>query len=142
MVEKKQDEIVEEDIVDDETAVLDDELDLEKDLALETDTGEASITDEEAGEVVAEGTGKQVIDIDTTIVPQLEGLQPGDTIELITTFKVIRGDENSVTVEAIDFLPTSELESPEAPAGPEGGAPPPAGPEGGAPAGGLGGLLG
>lgn len=97
------------------------------DVALAEETGEATVPDEEALEAVEAEEGAQRIMIDPTEVPQLANLNPGDKIDLITTYNVIRKGDDGVEVEAVNFLPSEEVGAP-----PEEGleAPAPAAPPG------------
>ena len=120
MPETKDEEVrVEEDILegaeDLEPEVGEDELG----AAIGEDTGETEITEEEAEAGVAGEEGKQKIAIEYSEAPQFEGMNPGDEIELITTYKVIRKTDTGVEVETIDFMPLEEMEEP-----PEAGMPP------------------
>lgn len=111
--------------------------------ALAEETGEMEVPEGEAEEVVAGEAAGQRLTIPLTDVPDFEGLQPGDEADLITTFRVVRIDENEVEVEPIDYTSAEEMEEPPA----EEGAPAvaPAGIPGGVPgapgAGGLEGLV-
>ncbi len=141
---EKNEVAVEEDLFEEEEDVTGAEDDEALENAIAEPTGEAAVTEEEAEGAVAGEAGAQRITLSLTDVPQLEGMNPGESIDLVTTYKVISGDGEKFEVEATDFMPTEEMEMPEegaetpAPMPPTGA--PPAGP-GGAPGGGLAGLL-
>lgn len=128
MAQPEVDDFLEDDIID-ETAAMD------EDLALAEDTGEGSITDGEAELETAAGAGG-TMEISTIDVPQMADLQPGDTIDLVTTYNVVRQGDGVTEVEAVDYLPVDAVGGDETiPAAPAG----PVGPEGAG--GGIEGLL-
>ena len=108
------------------------------DLAEEV-TGEEGISDGTA-EAVAESSGNE-IKVTIPEVPQVDGMQVNDELDLITTYRVKAIDGDEVTLEPIDYLPTEDV-SIEEPGLEEslGAAPPAPAPEGGVPGAGAGGL--
>lgn len=151
MAKKKKDRddslISDEDVLTEEVEGVDDTGDTGVDLDTETmalgeDTGESTVPEATAEEQVATQEGNNMITLTETEVPQLSGLEPGDTIDLVTTFTVKRGADGSFDLEPTDFLPTEEIESPEMaeePAVPPAQAVPggPAGPGGESPLAGI-----
>lgn len=80
--------------------------------ALEEPTGEEEVTEDEAAAAVEGKAAGQKITIALTEAPQFEGMNPGDEIQLITTFRILRKTDTDVDVETIDFMPVEEMEEP------------------------------
>jgi hypothetical protein len=108
-----------------------------EEVALEEETGEAEIPEEGLEEEPE--AGKQKINVSFTEVPQIEDLNPGDEIDLITTFRVARKGDGEADIEPVEFIPAEEMEGIEEEAPPT--PPAPAGAGGAAPGGGLAGLV-
>lgn len=92
-------------------------------------TGEQALSEEEAIEnVEAQEASDNVIKVTLTDIPQLENMQPGDVIDILTTYKVLRSGEGGFDLEPTNYLPASEVGAPtevgleeELPAGAPGG---------------------
>jgi len=92
-------------------------------------TAEQALSEEEALENVEEQEASDnVIKVTLTDIPQLENMQPGDVIDIVTTYKVLRSGEGGYELEPTDYLPATDVGAPEevgleeaAPAGAPGG---------------------
>ena len=110
----------------------------EAEAGAEEETGEQALSEAAAEENVeeAEAAGNKIT-LSTTDYPQLENLQPGDPIDILTTYKVLRAADGQFDLEPTAFLPPEDIEGTG-----EAGELPPTPEAAGAGGGGLAGALG